>query len=282
MFRAIIGNLLGSISTVLWKKTLLISRLPKIFFRFLGELNGIIIALILVAIVGFNRQILTDRRIVWGIVIILLIAIAYDYIQQWLYRKEKISALMPYENLNNVFTIIAGFLIFKDSSRIAVGIGILVILITIGASIDFKKFERPKNLKMILLIQLLIAAESVLTGYFLTDLGDKEYFILYELIIVAILLIPVLVKWYLSKIKGTKIKFRWYETGQATGTNLSFILYLFLVSEFGIVISTLLSFLATGVTMLFGYVILKEKPSKKDIYLTIITTALVGIGFYFK
>lgn len=64
MFRAIIGNLLGSISTVLWKKTLLISRLPKIFFRFLGELNGIIIAFILIAIVGFNRQILTDRRIV--------------------------------------------------------------------------------------------------------------------------------------------------------------------------------------------------------------------------
>jgi drug/metabolite transporter (DMT)-like permease len=64
--------------------------------------------------------------------------------------------------------------------------------------------------------------------------------------------------------------------------NISFILYLFLVSEFGIVVSTLLSFLATGVTMLFGYLILKKKPSKKDIYLTIITTVLVGIGFYFK
>jgi cytochrome bd-type quinol oxidase subunit 1 len=101
---------------------------------------------------------------------------------------------MPYENLNSVFTIIAGFLIFRDSSRIAVGIGILVIIITIGASVNFKKFERPKNLKMILLVQVLVAAECVLTGYFLTDFGDKEYFILYEIIIVAILLIPVLIK----------------------------------------------------------------------------------------
>ncbi|MCF7834974.1 hypothetical protein K9M48_02870 [Candidatus Gracilibacteria bacterium] len=282
MIRAVLGNLLGSLSTVLRKKTLLISRLPKIFFRFLGEVNGIIIAFVIILIAGFNRRILTDRKIIVGIVIILIVAIRYDYIQQSLYKKEKISSLLPYENLNSVFTIIVGFFIFKDSSLISVGISMLVILITIGSSINIKKFERPKNLKSILLVQVLVTIECILTGYFLKDMGDQDYFILYELIIVAILIVPVLIKGYISKIKGTKIKFRGYETGQATLTNISFLLYLFLVSEFGVVISTLLSFLANGVTMLFGYIILKEKPGKKDIILTIITTLLVGIGFYFK
>lgn len=282
MIRAVLGNILWSISTVLRKKTLLISRLPKIFFRFLWELNGIVIAFVIIAIIWFDRSLFKDRKIVLGIIIILIIAIRYDYMEQWLYKKEKISALLPYGNLNSVFTIIAGFLIFKDTSIISVIVGIIVIMIIIWSSINFKKLERPKNLKTILLIQILIAAESLLTGYFLINVSDKDYFILYELIIVAILILPVVFKWYLGKFKKTNKKFRWYETGQATGVNISFLLYLFLVSEFGIVISTLLSFLANGITMLFGYIILKEKPSKKEIYLTIITTVLVGIWFYFK
>jgi glucose uptake protein GlcU len=48
-----------------------------------------------------------------------------------------------------------------------------------------------------------------------------------------------------------------------------------LVSEFGVVISTLLSFLGDGVTVLFGFIFLKEKPSKKDVLLIIVTTVLV-------
>lgn len=282
MIRAVLWNLLWSLSTVLRKKTLLISRLPKIFFRFLGEVNWIIIAFVIILIAGFNRRILTDRKIIVWIVIILIVAIRYDYIQQSLYKKEKISSLLPYENLNSVFTIIVWFFIFKDSSLISVGISMLVILITIGSSINIKKFERPKNLKSILLVQVLVTIECILTWYFLKDMWDQDYFILYELIIVAILIVPVLIKWYISKIKWTKIKFRWYETWQATLTNISFLLYLFLVSEFWVVISTLLSFLANWVTMLFWYIILKEKPWKKDIILTIITTLLVGIWFYFK
>lgn len=282
MFRAIVGNILSSVSTVLWKKTLLISRLPKIFFRFLGEMNGLIIAFVIIAIAGFDRNIFKDRKVIAGIAVILLIAIWYDYIQQWLYRKEKISSLLPYENLNSVFTIIAGFFLFKDASIISVGVWVIVIIITIWSSINFKDFERPKNLKSILLVQCLIATESILTWYFLADLWNKDYFILYEIIIIAILIIPVVIKGYLAKAKNTNTKFRGYETGQATGSNISFLLYLFLVSEFGIVVSTLLSFLANGITMIFGYIILKEKPSRKDIYLTIITTVLVGIWFYFK
>lgn len=50
-----------------------------------------------------------------------------------------------------------------------------------------------------------------------------------------------------------------------------------MVGEFGVVLSILFSFIGTGVTMLFGFIFLKEKPSKKDIIMTIIIGILVGI-----
>lgn len=96
-------------------------------------------------------------------IIILLLDLRYDYIDQSLYKEEKISVMMPYENLNSVFTIIAGYLIFKDASLIAVGISLVVIIITMAFSIDFKKFEFPRNMKKILLVQVLITLEMLLT-----------------------------------------------------------------------------------------------------------------------
>jgi hypothetical protein len=56
-------------------------------------------------------------------------------------------------------------------------------------------------------------------------------------------------------------------------------MYLLLVGELGIVMSTLLSFLWTGVTMLFWRIFLKEKPSIKNIVMVIIIAGLVILGY---
>jgi drug/metabolite transporter (DMT)-like permease len=43
--------------------------------------------------------------------------------------------------------------------------------------------------------------------------------------------------------------------------------------------SVLLSFLGTGITMLFSRIFLKEKPTKKNIIMAVVVAALVGVGF---
>ncbi|MDR0370137.1 MAG: hypothetical protein LBH96_06725 [Candidatus Peribacteria bacterium] len=43
--------------------------------------------------------------------------------------------------------------------------------------------------------------------------------------------------------------------------------------------SVLLSFLGTGITMLFGWIFLKEKPTKKNILMCVIVAVLVLLGF---
>lgn len=282
MFRAVFGNILQSFGTVFRKKSLLISHLPKLFFRFFGEINGLVIAIIVVAFSWFDRAVFLNMRIVGGIVLTLIIDLWYDYIQQWLYREEKIATLMPYENLNCVFVIVVWYLIFKDASLIAVGVSVLVIIITILFSIDFKNFEFPKNIKKIVLVQILITWETLLTWYFLKDLADKDYFVVYQIVIVIMLLFPLFFNKLFGAVKKINKNFLGYGSISATANNISFLLYLFLVSEFGVVVSILLSFLGDGITILFWYLFLKEKPAKKDVLLIILTTILVGVGFYFK
>jgi uncharacterized membrane protein len=40
--------------------------------------------------------------------------------------------------------------------------------------------------------------------------------------------------------------------------------------------------LGDGITVLFGFIFLRERPSKKDVILIVATTVLVWLGFYFK
>lgn len=282
MFRALFNNILSSLGTVFRKKSLLVARLPELLFRLFGEVNGLAIAVIVVAFSWFERSIFLNLRLIGGVVLILIIDLRYDYIQQWLYKEEKISTMMPYENLNCVFAIIVWYLIFKDASVVALIMSLLVIIITILLSVDYKKFEFPKNMKKILFVQILITAETLLTWYFLKDLSDQDYFIIYQIVIVILLLFPLFFKRLFGAIKRMNRKFLWFWSLSSTINNVSFLLYLFLLSEFGVVISTLLSFLGDGITLLFWFIFLKEKPSKKDILLIVITTVLVGIWFYFK
>ena len=277
MVRAVLGNVLQSFGTVLWKKTLLISSLPRLFFRFLGELNGLIMCAIVIAISWFNRYLFFNVRVLGWIILVLIVDIWYDFIEQNIYREEKISTMVPYENLNCVFAIVAWFLIFRDASLLATGISLLVIIVIVFSSVNFKKFEWPKNLKKIIFVQLLITAETLITWYFLKSVSDQEYFILYQVVIIVVLLFPLM--WNFKVLRG---KFMAYQTISSTSNNISFLLYLFLVAQFGVVISTLLSFIGDGITILFGYIFLKEVPSRKDIILTVVTTVLVWLGFYYK
>jgi drug/metabolite transporter (DMT)-like permease len=54
------------------------------------------------------------------------------------------------------------------------------------------------------------------------------------------------------------------------------------ISNLGLSISVLLSFLGVFSTLFFAFFILKDTPTKKDIILTILLLILIPAGFYFK
>lgn len=282
MLWSIISNILWSISSVFRKKSLEISDLPKLMFRFLWEIAWVVIAIFLIIYYWFDFNQLLDWKLMISIFWIMFVILASDQISQKVYKTEKLTALMPYENLNSVLAIIAWYFMFKDASLISVGIAISVVIITVLSVIDFKEISFPRNMKWVMLEQILITIETLMTWYFLKQISDTDYFILYEVAIISILILPILFKKYYKSLKNLKPVFFRTRFGWSFAWNISFLLYLFLVWEFGIVVSIMLWFLWDGITLIFSFLFLWEKPTKKDIILLATVSILVWIWFYFK
>lgn len=278
MRKAIVCNLLYSVNSICYKKSMSFAKLSEILFTRLRETWGLPLSLILIAIVGFDTSVIS-WQVILGVLLIIGVCNSYQFLEQKLYREEKLSNILPYADLNSIFAIIAGFLIFRDASIWSFIIAILAFFVIMAFSIDLKKLALPKTIKLILAIQLLIALETLLTGWFLKSVSDTDYYILYEIIVVALLFIPLLRKRSFKELKKTKAPFYGYLMGGALTSHLWWILYLFTVSELWVVMSVLLSFLGTGITMLFGRIFLKEKPTRKNIIMAVIVASLVGVGF---
>lgn len=278
---AVIWNIFASLDEVFSKKALYISHIPKILFLVLGEFGGLVIACIWIAISSLDTSLLTLQAI-WGVLLIVVIVQAYNYIDQTLHRKEKISTLIPYSNLNTIFSIIAGFLIFRDSSLVSLFISIAAFLIIIVFTVDFKRIAFPKRFNLILLVEILMTCEILITWSMLKDLPDKEFFSIYQIFVFFILLFPIIRRKMYASLKRVRLPFYGYVSLSSLAGNFSFLLFLFVVGEFGVVLSILFSFLWTGVSLLCWYLIFKEKPTKKEIIMTIVITVLVWLGFYFK
>lgn len=71
---------------------------------------------------------------------------------------------------------------------------ILAFLVTIAFSVDFKNLTLPKNIKTILFSQMLQTTETLVTGRLLKNLADREYYIIYEGLVIALLFIAIVVK----------------------------------------------------------------------------------------
>ncbi len=90
----------------------------------------------------------------WILVIPLCDSLIVTYnttLSQRIYKVEKVSTLLPYENLAAVITIILAFFIFQDTPLVTFLIAIAIIVILFFFSFDPKTHEFPKNFKLILL-----------------------------------------------------------------------------------------------------------------------------------
>gem|GEM_PF-2455326 len=84
-------------------------------------------------------------------------------IDQAIYKKEKISTILPYENLSSIFAILISFFIFKDVSWTSFFIAILTVIVIILFSIDFKNVKFPKKIKPIMIVQAFTALYIIIT-----------------------------------------------------------------------------------------------------------------------
>lgn len=278
MIFAIFTSILDAFSEVLRKKTL-IHRVPEYLNTLFGYSTGLIFVIYFI----FNSDFSTYNNLLLLLIFIMSsLDIISSKISQSIYREEKISVLMPYTNINSIFTIILSFIFFSDVSKITLNITIFTIFIIILFSIDYKILRFPKNIVKMFLNETIYTITNLIVWYMVIWYWEWLLFILDFTMWTSILIAISLYYWYFSYLK--KIKKNYY-LPRLTWSFLwwwSYALSLIIISELWLSISILLWFIWMWMTLLLSYLILHDKPSKKDLILTIIVTWLVWIWYYFK
>jgi len=282
MFAALISTFLSSSATILWKNALKYNASKEIF----NWLSFSSIFFITIVIYFISWWIDFSWVNLFVILIVFVMAVLW-FVRTIIYQKsytiDKISTLMPYDNINKILSIILAFFIFSDVSLITLFITILAVIIIIIFSIDFKTLKIPKSILMFSFAQALTAILTLLIGYLLKNyISDVSFFILSYLAWMIFVWFILYFKDLYKEIPKLPKKFFLYRLGACHLGWFSYVLSLFVIKELWISISILLSFLGLWITLFFSYFFLKDTPSKKDIILTIIVSSLVGIWYIYK
>lgn len=237
----------------------------------------------------FDTTLYLSGKILFFIFLSLFFYTIGRYLHAKIFRVEKITHLLPYENLSKIFTIIFSFYLFSDISTTTFFITLFTIFVIILFSIDFKNVTFSKNILTFSASHLFLAIWNLIVGYILLattkwGLGVTWYSFIttYLVMWVVVFFIPFLIlKWY-SELKNIQLWFYLYRGTSWFFSWFSWFLWLVVISYLWLSISVLLSFLWIFSTLFFAFFILREIPRKKDIFLTIIILILISLWFYFK
>lgn len=278
MFFALLSTLLWSLANVFWKKCT--SYKLRTFATSIWSLPIAIVLCVYFFVSWFtfsNADVICVIVIAW----IILLDIVKDPINQQIYREEKISLLIPYQNLHKIFVIICSFFIFSDVSNISFGITIITTLVIFLASFDFKNKKLPRNFFKILFVETNVTIAILLGWWVVLKYWEINYFVIYTLIWASVYTTLVTYTHQISDFKNVDIRY-WWNRVIAWLWWVSWFLSLLVIKNLWLSMSILLWFIWIWITLWISYILLGDTPSKKNIILTIVVSLLIWVWYYFK
>lgn len=283
----IIQSFLNSVGMILTKKVLenkaVGNNIQTLFSRF----NHLII-LLLVIFLGFFDFKLNNSWFTYTDIALLLIATTWLYITYPLrriaYANEKISTLQPFAMLFQVFPVIIGF-IFIASERanfITFIFALIASFIVIIPNIDLKTFKINKYSLMVLTSSIIKSFQLFATVYFLSKLDAVNFYLLESIIIIIFSVILLIIKREFNQFKLLTKKYIRLLTIANSVSVVSIVLVLTMYTNLWIIATSLLGLLYILFVFSLWYIFLWEKPTKKDIIITILISICITIWLFFK
>ena len=283
---SILTTILDSLTTVFWKKTIpLVSHISVYVDRILTYAVGNLplgTLLILLGFGSFSSVIVPSVGL--PLIAFSIIGMFTVPLSQKIYHEEKMSVILPYNQVSTIIATIITFFLFGNVSAITFGITIVAIGVVVAFSFDFRTLAVPRRLGLILLNQIITGTNIVLAGYLLSRIDSLSLFI-YENYVWGIqLVIIVAIGGMLSREVVRSIPRSYYGyrlVSVVTGATHEILGYV-IIMEAGVIVGTLLSFLGIGVSLLAAYILLREVPSRRDILQAVVLSVIVGVGMYFR
>ena len=210
-----------------------------------------------------------------------ILSIIWELFEQYWYRNEKISVLVPFWEFQSIFTIILWFFVFSDNSTISLVFALLAWFTLVVWWLDFKKFRFNKYCLAVTTGALLWSIKYII--YWLLLVQISEYSILYYNIVVSffILLIIILLTKELKQYeKIDKQLTKYILLENFTRLLVSFIT-LFLIKELWLVQAVLIWMLYLIASLIFSYLFLKNIPSKKELLIVFFVFLFVTLWSIF-
>ena len=276
----ILNAILWSIAGIVYKRALELT--DGILSSKLYQLIGAAITLTLWVCGYFFLEF---QYIQWGIIGLLLLSAIFwifsEVFEQYAYKKEKLSTLLPYWESETVFTVIFGCLLFTGSNLNS-------FLFTLGAwfililwSIDFKKFTFNKYCWALVFSALLASIKILIYWYILLELTAYNAFLYNTFMIFIILLIINIITKDIKNVKKLSPKMWKFIIIENILRFVYWVISLFLIQELWIVQAVLIGMLYMVFSMITAFLFLKEIPSKKEIFIVILVCACISGWVYF-
>ena len=283
----IISSLLWSITDSIWKKAVLISKLPQSLFAVFGPIAWIIIIYSMIYFGEINISILSDYKIILLILIIALISYLNTFLYINIYKKVKLSELLPYKNLDKIFVVLFGFVLFfwtkNWTSFTSFFITLATIFIIIFFSVDIKKIKFSKDILKFFIVKFLESIITLLVWYIFIKYTTIEYLSIETIFFISIAIIASILQKNSLKLLFTQQKdFYKYRMWASLIGWIWFIIGLYIIETSWVLIATLLSFIGLVFQIFSMKFILNDNPEKKQIILAFIVMFMIWIWYYFK
>lgn len=283
MFTAIFWSILNGISNIFLKKSIQLNKGSELFYMSFSQLQFFIIAITWIGLWFLNYNFWENNLKVYVLILgtIIFWTIYAFALQYWL-KNEKITVLQPYANLDKIVTIILWYFLFTDTSFHTFIVAIIAFLLIVLFSIDFKNLKISKVIIIYAIGNVFWAFRMLLAGYILSTMDSLNFVLLYALILFPLFIWWLFVKWEINWFMKCSKGFYWYRLWASITWWAWYFISIFLLSELGVVLSSLLSLVSLVTTMIFAVVILKDRPRFKDIFLSALIVILIGIWYSFK
>ncbi len=280
MFYWIINALLWATWDILYKKSLWLAdwKISDKYYQFVWNFFMSIFVPIIYFFVDWEWF---NIYILFLIFLSSILSVVWELFEQYWYKNEKISVLVPFWEFQSIFTIIIWFFVFTDNSTTSLLFALLAWFTLVLWWLDFKKFKFNKYCLAVTTWALLWAIKYIIYGLLLKYLS--EYSILYYNIVVSflILLLLILINKEIYSYKKISLKLTKYILLENfTRLTVSFIT-LFLIKELWLVQAVLIWMLYLIASLLFSYIFLKNKPSKKELLVVLFVFIFVTLWSIF-
>lgn len=283
----LIASFFAAISSSFRKKAIDNSTLHNWLITLFWPIIWVIFIYLLVFIFWINSNIFFDNKVIILLLIWWFIDWFASLIEVSIFKRVKVSKILPYWSFDKLFIILLWFILFYwnpwYTSIITLLISILTVIIIMLFSIDYKNFWIEKDVKLYIFVKFLYACTTLIMWRILFEYSTLDIFSVIIFIYLGFHLISnIILKRNFKTLLTQSKQFYKYRVTSSTLWRISFVLSIVIIEKSWVLIASLLSFITIVFSIFSMKIILGDSPTKKQILLALLVVVLIWTWYYFK